>query len=218
MTDSDVLIRYKELFSHVFECSEYAEDLFKILDISHIYPAIEGERLLGGAIRFTDGKCSYIYGLCTHPDYRGRGIARSVLEDITADSEQCGEDYIYLVPQNEELYGMYRHLGFGSELYAIAYDIDSYDISTEVELEGLYELYSKKAHGFVMTRPMLELYIKYCTARPLALYKDGRLCGYYLNGSCFMKDGYECVRYGVNRVGLYRGYCRDGLCESAYFD
>jgi ribosomal protein S18 acetylase RimI-like enzyme len=48
----------------------------------------------------------YIYALALREDFRGRGIAKKLL------SMAEGRDFTLLVPESENLFDMYRHLGY----------------------------------------------------------------------------------------------------------
>ncbi len=59
----------------------------------------------------------YIYAVCTHPDYRGRGLMRACFDFLFEVAKARGVDYLFLVPAGDELFEMYRKLGFKTCLY-----------------------------------------------------------------------------------------------------
>ncbi len=54
----------------------------------------------------------YIYAVCTHPDYRGKGLMKDLFEELFKVAECRGIDYLFLVPEKEYLFGIYEKLGF----------------------------------------------------------------------------------------------------------
>lgn len=56
----------------------------------------------------------YIYALAVSNEYRGRGVARALLE-------ACEEgDFVLLVPETSDLFDMYAHLGYSKKAEADA--------------------------------------------------------------------------------------------------
>ena len=54
----------------------------------------------------------YIYAVCTHPDYRGKGLMKSLFEELFKVAKSRNIDYLFLVPEEEYLFNLYRKLGF----------------------------------------------------------------------------------------------------------
>lgn len=59
----------------------------------------------------------YVYGVCTHPDYRGKGFARKLLTYAEEKSENGGLQFLVLRPAIPSLFGLYSKLGFSQPLY-----------------------------------------------------------------------------------------------------
>lgn len=68
-----------------------------------------------------DRKIAYIYALATKESHRGRGIARALLEKTATVLKAQGFSGMLLVPGGQELFAMYRKLGFADTLYADAF-------------------------------------------------------------------------------------------------
>lgn len=57
-------------------------------------------------------KCAYLYAVVTHPEHRGRGLCRQLLEDTQKHLRKQGYASILLVPERDSLRQMYRRLGY----------------------------------------------------------------------------------------------------------
>ena len=57
-------------------------------------------------------KQAYVYAVVTHPDHRGQGLCRMLLEDTHAHLRRLGYTASVLVPAEENLRQMYRKLGY----------------------------------------------------------------------------------------------------------
>ncbi|MBR0536039.1 MAG: GNAT family N-acetyltransferase [Clostridia bacterium] len=75
--------------------------------VSALY-AVEAE------IFFQKKSCSayYIYGVCTHPDHRGKGLMREIMSSLEVVAKDRGISYLYLVPAEEALFSLYERLGY----------------------------------------------------------------------------------------------------------
>ena len=54
----------------------------------------------------------YIYAVCTHPDFRGKGLMKSLFEALFKVGKSRNIDYLFLVPEEEYLFNIYEKLGF----------------------------------------------------------------------------------------------------------
>ncbi len=54
----------------------------------------------------------YIYAVCTHPDYRGKGLMKSLFEELFKVAKSRSIDYLFLVPEEDYLFKIYKKLGF----------------------------------------------------------------------------------------------------------
>lgn len=75
----------------------------------------EGE--IGASLYWFDGECSgqklaYLYGVATHPDFRGQGLCRALMEDTHRHLRALGYHSALLLPQKEPLREMYRKMGY----------------------------------------------------------------------------------------------------------
>lgn len=54
----------------------------------------------------------YVYAVATHPDYRGRGYMRALMERAKEKARRDGRAALLIKPSNEQLYSFYEKLGF----------------------------------------------------------------------------------------------------------
>lgn len=78
---------------------------------------IQVDGTIAAALYWFDFQCSgqkiaYVYGVATHPDFRGKGLCRKLMEDTHAHLQRLGYAGALLVPQNETLREMYRKMGY----------------------------------------------------------------------------------------------------------
>ena len=57
-------------------------------------------------------KMAYLYGVVTHPDHRGKGLFRRLMEETVPVFLQRGYSAVLLVPEKEGLRTMYRKMGY----------------------------------------------------------------------------------------------------------
>lgn len=57
-------------------------------------------------------KMAYLYAVVTHPEYRGKGLCRRLIEDTHAYLAEKGYSASLLVPETEGLRRMYREMGY----------------------------------------------------------------------------------------------------------
>ncbi len=54
----------------------------------------------------------YIYAVCTHPQYRGKGLMKSLFKELFKLAKRRSVDYLFLVPEEEYLFEIYKNMGF----------------------------------------------------------------------------------------------------------
>ncbi len=58
------------------------------------------------------GKATYIYGACTHPLYRKKGLMTKLLRQSFKNDTLKGITHSILIPENEELFRFYKQFGY----------------------------------------------------------------------------------------------------------
>ena len=61
---------------------------------------------------FRGQKFAYLYAVATHPDFRNRGLCRTLMADTAACLTERGYDGVLLMPQDSGLREMYGRMGF----------------------------------------------------------------------------------------------------------
>lgn len=68
--------------------------------------AMTGERMHAGSLH-------EISGVCTHPDFQGRGLARRLMEKLIRSQLQRGETpFLHVMRDNDSAHRLYRRMGF----------------------------------------------------------------------------------------------------------
>lgn len=106
----------EELFLSVnWESGKHPERLYKALQSCEtVFTAWDGERLVGLVNAIDDGgMTAYVHYLLVHPDYRGAGIGRKLMEMMKRRYEDF--PYLFLVAENPPLIGYYEGMGFSRQ-------------------------------------------------------------------------------------------------------
>lgn len=74
----------------------------------------DGDRLVAMAgERLFDGRLREVSGVCTHPDYLGRGYARALVAKLVRREMLRGEaPFLHVVHDNHRAHGLYQRMGF----------------------------------------------------------------------------------------------------------
>lgn len=112
----------KELFTLCFEdLPEVVNTLFeKSVSPEKVVAVFDGERAVGSLyllegdiiIDGTAFSAYYVYGVCTHPDYRNKGLMKKMLQFAEGLVEDRKIEYLFLVPAEEYLFDVYSKSGF----------------------------------------------------------------------------------------------------------
>ncbi len=75
--------------------------------VSALY-MLESEIIISGV----SYRAFYIYAVCTHPDYRGRGLMNKLFGLLKSTAVKRNINYLFLVPREDYLFGLYGKQGF----------------------------------------------------------------------------------------------------------
>lgn len=86
----------------------------RTLELGEYFGIFDGERLVAMAgERMCAGPLREISGVCTHPDYQGRGLARRLMLTLLRHEMQRGEQpFLHVMRANEGAHGLYQRMGF----------------------------------------------------------------------------------------------------------
>lgn len=132
-------------------------------------------------------KGHYIYGACTSPQYRHRGLMHSLIEFANGQAKKRGDKFSVLLPANLGLYELYSEMGYRPLFNAV---------NRFVKKEGL---------------PMLITPVKYIRTPRAGEVADFRnkICKKYSGTVCYSND---IVEYAIK----YALECGGGVVYSEY--
>ena len=86
----------------------------RTLEMGDYFGVFEGERLLAMAgERMHAPGLREVSGVCTHPDFQGRGLARSLMEKLIRRQLLRGErPFLHVMTRNAGAVGLYQRMGF----------------------------------------------------------------------------------------------------------
>jgi len=86
----------------------------RTVELGEYFGLYEGERLVAMAgERMRAGALREISGVCTHPDFQGRGLARRLMEKLVRRQMQRGETpFLHVMRDNGNAQRIYERMGF----------------------------------------------------------------------------------------------------------
>jgi ribosomal protein S18 acetylase RimI-like enzyme len=86
----------------------------RTIELGEYYGFIAGQRLIAMAgERLQAGNLREISGVCTHPDFQGRGLARRLMVRLIRRQLRRGEiPVLHVMCDNARAHGLYRRMGF----------------------------------------------------------------------------------------------------------
>ena len=57
-------------------------------------------------------RASYIYAVCTHPQFRRQGLMKELMEKAFKKARRRGDRFLFLVPADKWLSDVYQRMGF----------------------------------------------------------------------------------------------------------
>ena len=140
-----------KLFSLCFGDSEgSARELFSIEDITTL---TENNGNLTSAmatlvpLRSETGLSGfYAYGVCVHPEHRGKGAFRRIMESCEAYAKDRHADFICLIPADTRLSDSYGRMGYTDKI-ALCHNADKYSERIFVLSEKFIEYATPEGDG-----------------------------------------------------------------------
>jgi len=86
----------------------------RTIELGEYFGVFEGERLVAMAgERLHAGPYREVSGVCTHPDFQGRGLARRLSARIVRLQMQRGQlPFLHVISSNENAHALYERMGF----------------------------------------------------------------------------------------------------------
>lgn len=106
------------LFSQVFGDSvEFAETVFDTFaGANNVFIAQQGDTVISALfsvpVSLLERQGVYFYGLCTHPDHRGKNTMTDLMDYAKTVLVQRGKTFAVLIPASESLFDYYKARGF----------------------------------------------------------------------------------------------------------
>lgn len=117
----------KELFTLCFEDSVETVNAFfeKTVSPERAVAVFDGDRVVSSLyllesdiiIDSVSYDAYYIYGVCTHPEYRKKGLMKKLFHFTGNLVKERKIDYLFLVPAEKYLYDVYSQFGFEKGVY-----------------------------------------------------------------------------------------------------
>lgn len=117
---NDILFNWTTAFG---DCEEFAAEMLGACGLlrTALVAECDGKAVscifAFDGIRFGEKNISYLYALCTRPEYEGRGMGSALSKFAVEEAFRRGADTVCLQPGDEGLAKWYESLGF-SRLYA----------------------------------------------------------------------------------------------------
>ncbi len=77
-------------------------------------------------------EAKYIYAVCTHPSYQGRGIMSELINEAFEEEKLKGTKAVLCIPASESLFSYYKRFGFEDKIY------NSREIFKRKDIEKIY--------------------------------------------------------------------------------
>ena len=110
-----------ELFALCFgDSEESVREFFAIDDVITLteYESCELVAMASLVPLTTEGgmRGFYAYGVCVHPNHRGKGAFRRIMSSCEAYAKECEADFVCLIPADERLAESYRRMGYDKKI------------------------------------------------------------------------------------------------------
>lgn len=93
-------------------------------------------------------RLAYVYAVVTHPEYRGQGLCRKLMENTHAHLLSLGYDGVVLVPEKESLRQMYGKMGYETCSWVSEFSCGTAEDSISLRAIGAEE-YAKLRREFL---------------------------------------------------------------------
>ncbi|MBO5065860.1 MAG: GNAT family N-acetyltransferase [Clostridia bacterium] len=150
-------------------------------------------------------KAIYVYGVCTHPEYRGKGLMKTAFRYLDESATEKNIDYLFLVPAEDSLFGMYEKLG-----YKVGFAYEKSDVRFD-------EIFFKEQSEALTFEKYVQLRKKHCSDfSGYAILGKNAFNSFYLPVGEDMKvtcnnNGYCVFSIDNEKIIVFEHFCRSGF-------
>ena len=147
----------------------------------------------------------YIYGVCTHPEYRGKGLMKTAFKYLDELAISKNIDYLFLVPATESLFDMYKKLGYET---GFAYE------RSEVRFDDVFSPDAQN-EPFSFSK-YLQFRKKFCSDLGYAILKENAFKSFYMPvgkelGVACNSNGYCVFTVEKEKITVFEHFCGNGF-------
>ena len=192
------------VLNNFFEKSVISENVIATFCGEHIVNAMY---LLKSEIVLDNKRYSamYVYGVCTHPEHRGKGLMKTAFRYLDELAVSKKNDYLFLVPATESLFEMYKKLGYET---GFTYENTTADFDEIFSLKEQNEAFSFEKY--------LRFRENYCSESGYAILKETTFNSFYypvgdeMKVSCNSK-GYCVFSVENEKITVFEHFCENGF-------
>lgn len=176
------------------------------------------------AINGINAKGHYIYGACTSPQYRHRGLMHSLIEFANKQAKEKGDKFSVLLPANSGLYEFYSEMGYRplynavnsfvkkDSLPVLTNPVDYTYTTSARDITDFRNKICRKYSGTVCySTNIVEYAIKYALecGGGVVYSEYGYIIYAYNEENLFIVQEFMCEKVSLNiMLGLIRKICR----------
>ena len=155
----------------------------------------------------------YIYAVCTHPDFRGKGLMKSLFEELFKVAQSRNIDYLFLVPEEEYLFNIYEKLGFKKGFSYSEKVVSKKDFIND-RIDEIQKLTYKKYREIIKENPKTV---------PVAVLKESTFNSFFNSASGEVKiasvenEGYALYEETEEQLVIFELFGNENLLLNAVF-
>lgn len=156
----------------------------------------------------------YIYAVCTHPDFRGKGLMKSLFEELFKVAKGRNIDYLFLVPEEEYLFNIYEKQGFKTG-FSYSEKVASKKNFINARKNKIQKLTYKKYREIIKANPKTV---------PVAVLKESTFNSFFNSVSGEVKtvfienEGYALYEETEEKLTVFEFFGNENLLLNAIFE
>ena len=155
----------------------------------------------------------YIYAVCTHPDYRGKGLMKILFKELFKVAKSRNIYYLFLVPEEEYLFRIYEKLGFKN----------GFSYSQEILLKRDFNNIPKKETQNLTYKTYRKCIEENKGSVPVAVFKESTFNSFFFSVSGEVKtvyienEGYALYEETKEKTTVYELFGNEKILLNAVF-